>query len=69
MDEWLLSFRKQVPFIFLASGPPDWSQSAADSSIWKKRICGDVINEAGLNLTMSFMGFVQMITNLCFMSH
>lgn len=64
-----MSFRKQVPFIFLASGPPAWSQSAADSSIWEKGIRGDVINEAVLSLTMSLMGFMQMSTNLCFMSH
>lgn len=69
MDELLPSFRKQVPFVFLASGPPAWSQSAADSSVWKKGICGDVTNEAVLNLTRSFMGFMQMSTNLCFMSH
>lgn len=69
MGECLLSFRKQVPFNFLASAPPAWSQSAAGSSIWKKGICGDVINEAVLNLAMSFMGFMQMSTNLCFMSH
>lgn len=69
MDELLLSLRKQVPFIFLASGPPARSQSAADSSVWKKGVCGDAINEAVLSLTTSFMGFMQMSTNLCFMSH
>lgn len=69
MHELLLSFRKQVPFIFLTSSLPAWSQSAADSSVWKKGVCGDAINEAVLNLITSFMGFMQMSTNLCFMSH
>lgn len=69
MNELLLSFRKRVPFIFLTSGPPAWSQSAADSSVWKKGVWGDAINEAVLNLTTSFMGFMQISTHLCFMSH
>lgn len=68
-DELLLSCRKQVPFIFLASGPPAWSQSAAASSAWGKGRCGDVRNEAELSLTTSLMGFMQMSTNLCFRSH
>lgn len=69
MDELLLSLRKQVPFIFLASGPTAWSQNAADSSVRKKGVCGDAINGAVLNLTISFMAFMQMSTNLYFMSH
>lgn len=42
MEEFILSFSEQVPFIFLESGPSAWSKSAADQSIQKKGTRSDV---------------------------